>query len=1116
MNAPESTDYPARGTDPRRRDAHDPQLASGQREQRREQAAFGGATDLLDFPPLPRFPDPADPGYNLTPFPDPLSDSYGGYLPVPQPDPAPPDPASRADSAAPQPEGLRVSSASEATARLVIKLPPTPPQPSTTLRPHAPWEDLDGDAVPQGVSGQRRDAAPATPFAQVAASPARPSALPSELAALTTATLVVPLPHDTRPTAALLTTTLPPDQAAQANAAALAFAFNDTLEQVFGLDLEKATAAQAGLARATEGAAGAESALDRASLDAAGFDEADIGVAAAIAGEDLPAHWFRDEPADRAAASDPAAGGFTRADQAPYEYVPGVVPSSGFGGRYGVPTQPAVFPGVGGSAEGHDSARHALALRYLGGIFHNSSGESAYLDPGSPTARALRGPAGAPAAGRITAPDAPTQQLRRIPAKPAARPSAPASAPMHAPAAVPEPVPTPAPAATPVRAPAPAPAAKPVPSHAVPSHAVPSHAVPSHAARSGSGSTKPGHPEEDGTEAGSARHPGSRLLTAAAVVAGACALLYGIALAVASGVFDGGVPHGTVVAGVPIGGLSPVAAEQVLDERLGPASRAPIPLVIGQTPAELDPVASGLSLDSESTVRAARQARTDPFVIIPALFGATHQVAPVPRVDEATLSRALETAAASYGTPMVEGSIRFHQGVPVVTAPREGRKFSVAGATTAIRNGYLRVDGPILIPVQLLEPKATSAALQSALDTIARPAVSAPIELITGADATDLTPSQIGDALTIAPDTTGRMTARLDGTRLRGYLSAKTLAQEQPAVNASFVLDHGRPVLVPARDGRGFAPAALADAVLPALTASAPRKAQASIGPLPADLTTAAAQALGITDVLGSDTLPVADATNRAANVQRATSLVAGGIVPPGATWSFLRTVGTPSAANGFVVSAAAQRAGIDPSGGVDTVATAVFDAAFAAGMGDVQHHPHAAYIDRYPVGLDAAVVAPGTDLQWANTGDHPVYLYASYANRSLTVALLGEKSYDDVSIQVSQRTAVVQPSPSRGSCTQAGAAGFQVAVTRTLLRGGGRVGTEEFHVTYLPQNPAGCSGGTSSGPSARRAPTNGSGTDAKQGHGGGSGGNTGGGSGSAPSSSPSPSQTGILGGLLH
>ena len=46
------------------------------------------------------------------------------------------------------------------------------------------------------------------PFAQVAASPARPSALPSELAALTTATLVVPLPRDTRPNPALLTTTL--------------------------------------------------------------------------------------------------------------------------------------------------------------------------------------------------------------------------------------------------------------------------------------------------------------------------------------------------------------------------------------------------------------------------------------------------------------------------------------------------------------------------------------------------------------------------------------------------------------------------------------------------------------------------------------------------------------------------------------------------------------------------------------------------------------------------------------------------------------------------------------------------------------------------------------------
>jgi vancomycin resistance protein YoaR len=430
-----------------------------------------------------------------------------------------------------------------------------------------------------------------------------------------------------------------------------------------------------------------------------------------------------------------------------------------------------------------------------------------------------------------------------------------------------------------------------------------------------------------------------------------------------------------------------------------------------------------------------------------------------------------------------------------------------------------------------MQPKASPEALQTALEQYARPAVSAPITLVTGSVKTELTPTQIGDALTISPDNSGRMVPHVDGTRLRGYLPASALAQEQAATNASFTIDNGQPVLVPARDGRGFSPDALAAAVLPALTQAAPRTATVSIGNLPAAFTTADAQALDVTDVLGTSSLAVTEAPNRFTNIARATTLIAGNVIQPGDTWSFLKVVGAPTTASGFVTSAAAQHAGVDPSGGVDTVATAVFDAAFSSGMGDTVHHPHASYVDRYPVGLDAAVVSPGTDLQWTNTSDHPVYLYASYANDSLVVALLGEKQYDDVKVQVSPRTAIVQPTATSGSSSgtacdsgsgqsQSDVSGFQVDVTRTLVRGGSQVGTEQFHVTYLPQSVGGhcISGGSPSpGGAVSASPTKSPATSSGGGSGGssGGGGHSGGG-GSAPSPSPSPSPSGLLGGLIH
>lgn len=1092
-------DSSGRGADPHRRESYEPLPAAGSYEPGAYEtgpATHPGATDLLDFPPLPPYPDGgllADSGlaggeYAAGGYPDPTYPSPA-YPDVPYPYSEDAYTGTDAESVpSPEPEpaggssgGLRVSSDAEATARLLIRLPPSPPQPSTTLRPHAAWEDRGSDGpVPDGVPGTRRAAAPATPFAQVAASPARPSALPSELAALTTATLVVPLPGDSRPTPALVTTTLPPDNAAQANAAELADAFHDTLEQVFGLDLAAVSAADVGLQSPAQQAIGADA------LEA-----------------QLPGDWFRDDtgagltvrPDSLAGFSDAAGslraealssteidavdlsdveivdGEFADVDQASYsdEYVPGVV-TAAFGGPYGVPTRPAAFPGFGAhDPYAQDSARHALALRYLGGIFHDSSGESSYLDPDSYAVSTLPDTTSALALGPSAAPDAPTEQLSRIPAQSTAT------------------------------------------SRRMAAEQTDASYAASDTARSGTRART--HADTHAAE----RRRGSRLMTVTVVLAAAFAILYGLALVMVSGVFGGDVPRGTVVDGVSIGGMSPAAAERAITTELGARARRPVPLLIGQTPTTIDPATAGLSLDTTATVQAAQRDRTNPLVIIPALFGGTHQVAVVSAVDLGTLTRTLTSIAASYNSPIIEGGITFRAGTPVVTAPKEGRGFSVQGAVTAVRSGYLQVNGPIQIPVQTLEPKATPEALQAALEQLARPAVAAPIALVTGSVTTQLTPTQIGDALTISPDGSGRMVPHVDGTRLRTYLGTNALAQEQPATNASFTIDNGEPVLVAARDGRGFSPDVLAAAVLQVLTRPSPRTATVPVGDLPAAFSTADAQALDVTDVLGSSTLPVAEAPDRFADVARATGLIAGNVVQPGATWSFLQTVGAPTAANGFAVSAAAGRAGVDPSGGVDTVATAVFGAAFASGMGDTVHHPHASYVDRYPVGLDAAVVAPGTDLQWTNTGDHPVYLYASYANDSLTVALLGEKQYDDVKVQVSPRSAIVQPTASGSGCTQ-GADGFQVDVTRTLLRGGSQVGTEQYHVTYLPQNGTHCASGSTPSPgtvvsaSPRKTPAAGSGS----GSGGGSGGGNAGGGGPATSAAPSPSPTGILGGLIH
>lgn len=1054
-------------------------------------------TDLLDFPPLPQQAGPGRRGTTQgTGF-------AGGTAPRPPAGPPPgsgPPPAPSEPTSAPAGAALRMVPEAEATARLRIMLPATMPTPSTALRPQAAWEDT-----------HEVDEAPATtPFAQVAASPASPSTLPSQLAAMTTATMVIPLPPSLRPSAGLLTTTLPPDQAAQANAARIGHAFRDTIEEIFGVDLNTVDPAELGLAPR-------RSDSDDNEDWGSAFSSAGYGGSAGHAARS-EAERYADEFATQVFPPIPPAPWAEDApDLAPTVTFPRVVPSEVFGGAYGVPTQQAPFPVApnrrapfGQGADPADPARHSLALRYLGGIFHDSSGGSSFLDPEEVDQGWI------PSALGAVPPDAPTEQIARIPAPAPApvRPQAPAPTPAPAPARVssapapPSPRPRPKPVADPSAPPAPARASSGGAGRARPAgHATRTDRTGSRRKTSTAPATA------DDRAAGRGR---GRALTVAGLCVAALAILYGVALLLSGNVVGGAMPAGTIVAGVQIGGLSPDDARAKLEQDLGPAATKPIALQVGQTPVTLDPAKAGLSFDVDATLDQAGSQRSNPFTIIPALFGVHHELAPVTDVDTTALTAALNTVAASYDTPLVEGKIAFAHGQPVVTVPREGRGFDVPTAITAISSGYLQITGPIELPVSALEPLATPEALQVALEQVARPAVSAPITLDTGGVVTVLTPTQIGDALTIGPNADGVMRPTFDGARLRADLKPAALALEQPGTDAGFALVGGKPQLIPERDGTGFSAQALGTALTGVLTEPAPRKATLQPGPLPPAFTTAQAQALGVTTVLGSATLAVPDAPDRAADTQRAAELAMGSVVQPGAVWSFDKTVGAPTLANGFNETdpSTAKSQGVDLSGGDDMVATAVFNAAFRAGMGDTVHHPNAAYFSRYPVGLDAAVVWPGTDLQWTNAGSHPVYLYVSFAGGQLTAAVLGQPLYDQVSVNVSDRSKVVAPSSSpHADCpTQPASSGFEVNVTRVLLRAGAQVGTEEYHVTYIPFAGTTCdTGNTSSTGSTSGSPSSGTGSSTP----------TGGGSSapaappSSPSPQPQPSNPGALGGIL-
>jgi vancomycin resistance protein YoaR len=208
-------------------------------------------------------------------------------------------------------------------------------------------------------------------------------------------------------------------------------------------------------------------------------------------------------------------------------------------------------------------------------------------------------------------------------------------------------------------------------------------------------------------------------------------------------------------------------------------------------------------------------------------------------------------------------------------------------------------------------------------------------------------------------------------------------------------------------------------------------------------------------------------------NIHRAADLMDDTLLLPGKVFSLNKEVGERTGARGFaqgyVISGG--RLEVDYGGGVSQLATTVFNAAFFAGLEDVEHHPHSFYISRYPEGREATVAWGAKDLRFRNDTETGIFITTGYTNSSVSVRIWGTKIYD-VGTSRSGRynikpfRTVHNPKPSGtspGDCVnQPGVVGFTVDVTRTLSRGGQRVRSENLHTVYQPEERIICG---SSGP---------------------------------------------------
>ncbi len=531
------------------------------------------------------------------------------------------------------------------------------------------------------------------------------------------------------------------------------------------------------------------------------------------------------------------------------------------------------------------------------------------------------------------------------------------------------------------------------------------------------------------------------------------------------------VPRGTTVAGVPLGGLSHGAAEARLQDRLVPRAEEPIALTAEGKSYELKPGTAGLALDVTATADEAHLDRTfNPVDVFRALVGGG-EVAPSLAVDQARLEKSLASLAKKIDTKAIEGAITFRGGTPEATEPKSGQQLDTDAAATRVQQGFLRTDGPIELPTAEQTPSVGEAEVQRAMREFAKPAMDGgSVKVQVGDESFDATTAEIGSALRMVADD-GRLTPRLDGKLLAKAVSAKLREVQVKPKDAGIAISGGEPEVQPSRLGHTVPPTRLAAAVLTSLPKSgAARVAKVQTVTAEPELTTKAVEAMGIKEVAGEFTTNFPHAAYRNTNIGRAAELINGTLLKPGDTFSLNDLVGERTASNGFTKGFVIKdgRLREELGGGVSQVATTTYNAAFFAGMEDVEHRPHGFYISRYPVGREATVYWGSLDLKWRNNTPHGVYVQAwrnlsSPAGQGSVTVRLWSTKYWSVRTETSERYNIKPPKTiydeDKKGCVEqeVGVEGFEVDVRRWVSRGGKVVATERDHVSYKPEDKIVC-----------------------------------------------------------
>jgi vancomycin resistance protein YoaR len=399
-----------------------------------------------------------------------------------------------------------------------------------------------------------------------------------------------------------------------------------------------------------------------------------------------------------------------------------------------------------------------------------------------------------------------------------------------------------------------------------------------------------------------------------------------------------------------------------------------------------------------------------------------------------------------------------------LVAGRAGRAIDRAAAEAALRAAAAAPAAEV-VRLALTErpPTVAPAAARAAADQ-ASALLAAPVRVTAPGGAADLRPADLAP-LTHAEAHKGRLLVRLDPDGLDRLLRHRAGFAYRPARDAGFRPDGRRVHIVPAVAGSRVDPGEAAAALL----AAGGRTGTARRVPLPAvatrpTLTTRAAKDLGVKELVSTFTTTFnAGDVPRVHNIGLIAAAVHGSLVRPGETFSMNRATGERTAAKGYRTAHVIRNGELVDGlgGGVCQAGTTMFNAVFFAGLPVLERRNHSLHISHYPMGRDATLNWPGTDLEFRNDSPYGIYLTGHATASTLTFSLWSTSRGYQVALSTSAaRNFRAPPTRYQDDPTlpkgeevveESGSSGFDVTVFRTVSRGGEVVRKDSFVSVYRP-----------------------------------------------------------------